>query len=141
MRTVTHRAQVDLREKEYIRGDVFQFFDQIDKIIKNFDLDQIVKMDETATQFDMPRDRTLDLVGAKSIDVAHSGHIKDGFTTCLTIAASGLSLTPYVVFCNLKKVPNQTKCPNEHNLIINVSSSGFMNDQLQIDYINRVIEP
>ena len=26
-------------------------------------------------------------------------------------------------------------------MIINVSSSGFMNDQLQIDYINRVKEP
>ena len=67
MRTVTHRAQVDLREKEYIRGDVFQFFDQIDKIIKNFDLDQIVNMDETVTQFDMTRYRTLDYVGAKAL--------------------------------------------------------------------------
>ena len=63
-----------MREKEYI-----EFCDQIDKIIKNFDLDQIVDMDETATQFDMTRDRTLDYVGAKSIDAAHSGHIKDGF--------------------------------------------------------------
>ena len=79
-------------------------------------------MDETATQFYIPRNQTLDYVSAKCIDAAYSGHIKAGFTTCLTIAASGLSLTPYVVFCNLKEVPNKTKCPNDHNLIINVTS-------------------
>ena len=103
VRTVTHKAQVDLREKGDIRGDVFVFFDQIDKIITIFERDQIVNIDEKATQFDMPSDKTIDYVGAKNIDAVHSGHVKDGFTTCLIITASGLMLTPYILFSNLKK--------------------------------------
>ena len=34
-------------------------------------------MDETDTHFDLPSDKTIDDVGAKNIDAAHSGHVKD----------------------------------------------------------------
>ena len=50
---MTNRAQVDLREQNEIQEDFFKFYTQIDEIIKSFELDQIVNMDETATQFDI----------------------------------------------------------------------------------------
>ena len=37
-------------------------------------------------------------------------------------------LTQYVVFGKLKNIPNKNKCPNENNVFINISQSGFMND-------------
>ena len=112
-----------------------------DRLIKQFEVYQIINMDETTTQFDMIENKTIEFVGAKSIDAANSGHDKTGFTTCLSIKGYGAMLTPYVVFGKLKNIPNKNKCPNENIVFINVSQSGFMNDVLQVDYINKGIEP
>ena len=98
-------------------------------------------MDETATMFDMPRDQTIDFVGSKSIYIVHSGHCKDRFTTVLTTVANGLMLIPYILFSKLKNPPNKAKCPNEFNLLINACASGFMNENLIIDYDDKVVEP
>ena len=87
----------------------------------------------------MIENKTIDFVGAKSIDAANSGHDKTGFTTCLSITGDGVMLTPYVVFGKLKNIPNKTKCSNENNLFINVSQFEFMNDVLQVGYKNLII--
>ena len=136
---MTHQAQIDLRPIDEIKKEVIEFFKQFDR--NEFSPEQILNMDETATCFDMPRDQTIDFVGAQSINTAHSGHQKERFTTCLTIVANGLMLTPYILFSKLKKPPNKDKCPNEFNLFINVCESGFMNEDLIIDYIDKVVEP
>ena len=77
---------------------------------------------------DMPRDQTIDFFGSKRINIAHSGHFKEWFTTCLTTVANGLVLTPYILFSKLNNPPNKAKCPNEFNLLINACTSGFMNE-------------
>ena len=121
--------------------EIVNFFEFFDLIITQYRVSQIINMDETATQFDMIENKTIVYVGATSIDATSSGYDKTGFTTCSTITGDGLMLTPYLVFAKLKKNPNQNKCPNENNLFINVCQSGFMNEHLQIDYINKVLEP
>ena len=98
-------------------------------------------MDETPTAFDMPRDQTIDFIGAKSINTTHFGHYKERFITCLTTVANGVMLTPYILFSKLKNPPNKKKCQNEFNLFINASPTGFMNEDLIADYINKVVEP
>ena len=98
-------------------------------------------MDETATMFDMPRDQAIDFVGSKSINIAHSGHYKDRFTTCLTTVANGLMLIPFILFSKLKNPLNTSKCSNQFNLFVNACASGFINENLIIDYVDKVVEP
>ena len=98
MRKVIHQAQIDLRYIDEIKAEVLEFFTQFSQIIQGFSPDQIKNMDETATCFDMPRDQTIGFNGAKSINTAHSGHYMERFTTCFTIVANGLMLTPYIFY-------------------------------------------
>jgi hypothetical protein len=107
------------------------------KIVNN----SIVNMDETPIYYDMPANYTLSQKGAKSVDVAHSGHEKDRITVVLTITAGGAMLNPYVLFKNIIKAPSAKKCPNPNGLVLNGSKSGTMDSDLVVDYVNRVIEP
>ena len=141
MKTVNRKAQIDVRSYQEAKTEVIDFFQAFDQVVQNFDTDQILQMDETPTWFDMPINPTIDLSGAHGDELTHCNHVKDRFTTCLTIVANGLMLTPYVIFSKLKKPPNKAKCPNEFDLFINVSESGIMNDNLIIDYINKVVQP
>ena len=68
---MTHQAQIDLRPIEEIRAEIICFLKEFDQIAKDFETDQILQMDETATQFDMPREQRIDFVEAKSINTAH----------------------------------------------------------------------
>ena len=56
MRTVTYKAQVDLRETSEIREEIFKLFEGL---IKQFEVCQIINMDETASQFDMIENKTI----------------------------------------------------------------------------------
>ena len=96
-------------------------------------------MDETPTYIDMLTNRTIDIRGAKTIDLQHTGHIKSRFTVVLTIAANGYRLPTYVILRKLKKPPSNLF--TNDNIIIATSDSGFMSSELMQDYVNRIIKP
>ena len=54
-------------------------------------------MDETPTYIDMVTNRTIDIRGAKSIEINHTGQIKSRFTVVLIIAANEFRLPTYVI--------------------------------------------
>jgi hypothetical protein len=62
-----------------------------------FSLDCIFNMDETPFYFDQLEKRTIDLVGAKSVDVHNSGNDKSRFTVVVTSVADGTLLPFFVI--------------------------------------------
>ena len=72
--------------------------------IAKFPLELILQCDETPAYFDMLNSKTIEFVGAKSVDLITTGHDKTRFTVLLTIAASGLCLNANFVFRGAKKM-------------------------------------
>ena len=95
-------------------------------------------MDETQCYFDMVALKTIDFVGNKTIDLINSGHDKNRFTVVLTTAADGSILKAMIIFRNLKKVP---KCVVPDNCYVAVNTSGTMDRDLMIGYIDNVVVP
>jgi hypothetical protein len=87
----------------------------------------------------MAADRTIDVVNKKSIEINNTGHLRSRFTVVLTIAANGYQLPTNIILRKLKKPPKVEITNN--NIIINVLDSGFMDQRIMQDYINRVILP
>lgn len=68
------------------------------RIVKDYHLNDIVAMDETAVWLDMPADNTVDMVGVKSVPLRTTGHEKNRITVCLAAKATGRKLVPMLVF-------------------------------------------
>ena len=98
-------------------------------------------MDETPVWYDMPSERTLEFEGAETVDIKTTGNEKTRFTTVVTITASGKVLPVYIIFGNLKKVPNEKKVKCPANVVLAVNGSGSMDEDLMCDYLEKVIKP
>ena len=55
-------------------------------------------MDETPFWYDMMQNKTVDKLGAKSVDVASTGNEKSRYTVVASVAASGNFLRTMIVF-------------------------------------------
>ncbi len=95
-------------------------------------------MDETPTYFDMVSSRTLDFVGAKSIELLSTGHDKNRFTVTLTISPIGEILPALVLFKGLKKVP---VCEIPENVRVIVNDNGTMDTARMIEYNKLIVKP
>ena len=104
--------------------------------IAKFPLELILQCDETPAYFDMLNSKTIEFVGAKSVDLITTGHDKTRFTVLLTIAASGLCLNANVVFRRAKKVP---VCEIPSNVAVHVNSSETMDTELMLDYLRQIV--
>ena len=76
----------------------FQLFVIRARRSKNYSLVKIRNMDETPVWFDMPTSKTVDSVGAKTVLLKTTGHVKTRFTVILACLADGTKLQRMVVF-------------------------------------------
>ena len=60
--------------------------------------DYIMNMDQTPVYFSMESKRTLNVLGAKSVNIRTGTMDTKRCTYAVTITASGLQLTPYIIF-------------------------------------------
>jgi hypothetical protein len=81
-------------------------------------------MDETPVFFDLPANRTVDSVGAKTVAVRTTGHEKSHFTTVLACMADGTKLPPMVIF-KRKTMPKE-KFPS--GVVVHVHEKGWMDE-------------
>ena len=112
---------------------------ELNKISHQYAPEFILQMDETTTYIDMLANLTVDIKGTKSVELHHTGHLKSRFTTVLTVAANGYRLPTYLILRKLKKTPKNLIL--NPNIVVTVSDSGFMDADLMIDYIDRIIRP
>ncbi len=141
-RSVTGRSQENNRTPQTKCVEVAQYLNLLNSIASSTPLDLIMNFDETPYDFDMTGNKTVDFVGAKSIEVHTTGSDKVRFTLVVSIVANGLVLLAYVIWRGLKKVPAIFKTiPIPSNIVMTASESGTMNSVLMHDIINRVIKP
>ena len=66
-------------------------------------------MDETAVYFDAPHNRTIDEIGARSVEIGHTEHYADRISIVLCVSCSGRMLPPLVIHtCNETKEYKKT---------------------------------
>jgi hypothetical protein len=82
-------------------------------------------MDETPMYFEMPSNRTLDRVGAKTVSVKTRGKEKSRYTVIPAMMANGQKLKCYIILKGLKKVPKGLVVPK--NIQVAVADKGSMN--------------
>ena len=108
------------------------------RIQHHFELDSIFAMDETSSWFDMLSNTTVDRIGQRSVPLKSTGHEKQHFTVVLSSKADGTKLKPYIVFkgkgTRLLKQLNAVQ-----GVVVRFSSTGWMNDELTIDYLQTQI--
>ena len=95
-------------------------------------------MNETPVYVDMPHRRTIHPKGDKTVDMVTSGNEKTRFTVVITASADGRIWPGFMILRGLKKIP---KCYIPSNIVLVVSDSGTMDEQLIIEYIDRILKP
>ena len=101
----------------------------------HFGPNAIVNMDETPIWADMPGVTTISKTGTKMIPIRTTGHEKNRLTVCLAAKADGTKMPPYIVITR-KKFPAELS--NISGVVVACSDNGWMNDDLTIDWVNRV---
>ena len=91
-------SQHQLRDPNYERNTIINYVIRLRMLIKSYDLKQIIQMDETPPYFDMMDTKTIDFVGAKSIDLLNLGADKSRFPVVLSISGDGDLLKALVIF-------------------------------------------
>ena len=104
---------------------------------QNYQLSCVGNMDEMQTPLwmDMPGDTTVERQGTKSVPVRTTGHEKVRFTVVLAAMASGKKLKLFVVFKGVRIVAELNSVPG---IVVALSSNGWMNEKLTIDWVKRV---
>ena len=75
----------------------------------NYDLSNIIAMDETAVWNDMISNTTVEKRGAHSVNLKTTGHEKSKITICLTATADGRKKKPLIVFKGAKREVKKLK--------------------------------
>jgi hypothetical protein len=97
MRTRTTIAQ---KLPDYYTEKIYEFHKYIILLRKknNYELSQIVNMDEVPVTFDVPGNRTVEIKGIKSVSIKTTGNEKHRFTVVLACCADGTKLPPMIIF-------------------------------------------
>jgi len=128
---ISQKLPADLDEKLV----AFHSFVLKQRKLYDFELSQIGNMDETPMSFDLPRNRTVDKVGAKTVQVRTTGHERTNFTLVLACMADGTKLKPMVIF-KRKTIPKGEKIPS--GLIVHCHPKGWMDEAGVLLWLNKV---
>ncbi len=104
---------------------------------KNIQPANIIAMDETAVWFDMIGNSTVNARGARSVSVKTTGHEKARVTVALAAKADGTKLKPFIVFKGA--VRDVKAMQNIPGVIISSSKNGWFNDDLTIEWLQKVV--
>ena len=124
--TIRQRTKISQKLPEELEEKIesFQRFIIQKRMDYDYPLSLIGNMDETPVFFDLPSNRTVDEVGAKTVNVRTTGHEKTHFTTVLACMADGTKLPPMVIF-KRKTMPKESFPPG---VVVHVHEKGWMDE-------------
>ena len=102
LRMPTHKSQQNTQTNDERFIDAAFYISNLNKAARKFPNTRLYNMDECPYWMDHLHKRTIDQVGAKSVDVANTGHEKTRFTVVKTISASGKMLPLFIIFPSKK---------------------------------------
>lgn len=101
----------------------------------NYSLSQIGNADETPVYFDMPRNYTVNVKGAKEVKLRSTGYEKHRITVMLCVTADGKKLPAYIILTR-KTIPKKEIFPSD--VIVRAQGNGWMTSELMQDWIQFV---
>ena len=136
---LAHRAQEKAIKDNNKVDTITNYLYELNKISQQYPPHLIVQMEDKLTYIDMLAIRTVDIKGTRTVELHHIGHLKSRFTTVLTIAANGYRLQSFLILRKLKRPPRNLITNN--NIVVTASDSGFMDEDIMVDYMNKIIIP
>lgn len=97
-RRVTHVAQEKKRNGAESCSELCRFFNQFEAVIKTSSFDFLINMDESPFYFDSSDSRTIEEIGARSIQTNNTGNDKTRFTFVVTITSRGDVWPGFLIF-------------------------------------------
>jgi len=84
----------------YSEDKIFMFLKEIINIRKqyNIPIENIVNMDETALMYNMPFNKIIYKIGARTVTISTQKQEKARISCILSINATGKTLMPYIIF-------------------------------------------
>ena len=105
----------------------------------NYDLSNIIAMDETSVWNNMISNTTVEKRGAYSVNLKTTGHEKSKINVCLTATADGRKKKPLIVFKGAKREAKKLTEEFKSQCIVATSVSGWMNDKLTQQFCREVV--
>ena len=106
MRLRTTHKEIDTERMREVKQ---QYQNKVAALFHTVCHHHIFNVDETAVFFDAPHNRTIDEIGARSVEIGHTEHYADRISVVLCISCSGRMLPPLVVHtCNETKEYKKT---------------------------------
>ena len=103
----------------------------------------IINMDETALNYNMPPNTTINKIGAKTIVIKTQRQEKTRISVILAICGNGDKLPPYIIFKGAKKGNIYKKLLNndlvkKNKCIITCNCNAWSNKEIIKDWVNNV---
>ena len=98
VRKPTHQAQETNKSVNDACKTVLEFLTEFQTLLANNQFDVVLNMDETPIYLDPAVTRTLESVGARTVDVVNTGCQKSRITLVVTISSDGQLLPGYLLF-------------------------------------------
>jgi hypothetical protein len=98
-------------------------------------LKNVINLDETSCQFDMPRGRTADRKGAKEVKIATTGREHSSYTVVLAASSDGRMLKPMIIF-------KRATVPNEHfppGVVVKSNPKGWMTEDIFTQWVDEIL--
>ena len=93
-------------------------------------------MDEVPCYFDMPSNKTYEIIGTRNVLVRSSGNEKTRFTVLLCAFANGTKMIPTIIFKNLTKPPKE--CNGIKGAYIQAAKGGSVNQEKMLNWTKNV---
>ena len=124
---------------------IFMFLKEIINIRKqyNIPIQNIVNMEETALMYNMPFNKTIHKVGAKTVMISTQKQDKARISCILSINATSKTLMPYIIFKGAEKgkiYKNLIKTDEviSKNCIISTNNNAWSTNKIVKDWIDTV---
>ena len=136
IRSKTHQAQ---RHPKGMVDEAKHFVSRITPLLASPNHDQwyIINMDQTPVFFSMVPNKTLNIAGARSINVRTSMGSTMRLTCAVTVSAAGDILRPFIVFKG--KEPEKSGFPVDCSYIC--QDRAWMDEAVMLQWVKEVLEP
>ena len=127
---------------------IISFLKEIINLRKLYDIkkENIINLDETALQYNMPFHKTIHKIGAKTITIKTQRQEKSRISLILSIAGDGSKLIPYVIFKGAKegkiiKSLKSTSYVKENRCICFTNKNAWSTEIIIKDWIKNIYIP
>jgi len=90
-------------------------------------------MDETPVYFNMAGSTTINVKGAKTVQIQTTGNDKNQFICVLAITADGNKLPPMIIFKCVRSPANLPK-----GVVVCMHEKAWMNENLMCEWIDQI---